>query len=76
MRRTLLLCASIAFAIACGESVTEPVATRTPSTPPVSFATSTSEDGLSITTDKDDYAPGDTVWFTGAGWRKLGRSKW
>ncbi len=27
-----------------------------------------SDDGLSIATDKDDYAPGDTVWFTGAGW--------
>ena len=32
------------------------------------LATASSDDGLSITTDKDDYAPGDTVWFTGAGW--------
>ena len=28
-------------------------------------ATSSSEDGLSISTDKDDYQPGDTVHFTG-----------
>jgi hypothetical protein len=68
MRRTLLFCAAIAFAIACGDNATEPVLDRTQSTPPVSFATSTSEDGLSITTDKDDYAPGDTVHFTGSGW--------
>ena len=68
MRRTFLFCASIALAIACGESVTEPVPDRTQSTPPVSFATSTSDDGRSITTDKDDYAPGDTVHFTGSGW--------
>jgi hypothetical protein len=69
MRRAFLLCAAIAFAIACGDSVTEPVPNRTRSTPPVSFATSTSEDGLVITTDKDDYSPGDTVHFTGSGWQ-------
>jgi flagellar hook assembly protein FlgD len=34
----------------------------------IALATSSSDDGLSITTDKDDYQPGDTVWFTGAGW--------
>ena len=36
--------------------------------PPISLATASNGAGLSITTDKDDYAPGDTVWFTGAGW--------
>jgi hypothetical protein len=69
MRRAVLLCASIAFAIACGDNITEPVPDRTQPTPAVSFATSTSDDGLSITTDKDDYAPGDTVHFTGTGWQ-------
>src|SRR5918996_1444018 len=34
----------------------------------IALATSSSDDGLSITTDKDDYQPGDTVHFTGAGW--------
>jgi hypothetical protein len=68
MRRALLFCAAIVFAIACGDDITEPIPDRTVATPPVAFATTTAEDGLSITTDKDDYAPGDTVWFTGAGW--------
>jgi uncharacterized repeat protein (TIGR01451 family) len=69
MRRALLFCAAIAFAIACGDDVTEPVPTRTPETPTVSFATTTTEDGLSISTDKDDYQPGDVVHFTGTGWQ-------
>jgi hypothetical protein len=69
MRRAFLFCASMAFAIACGESATEPVSTRTPSGPPISFATSSSDDGLlSIITDKDDYSPGETVHLTGSGW--------
>jgi hypothetical protein len=69
MRRALLLCAAIAFAIACGDNVTEPIPDRTQTVPPPAFATSASDDGtLSITTDKDDYAPGDTVHFTGTGW--------
>jgi len=40
----------------------------------IALATSTSDDGLSITTDKDDYTPGDTVWFTGAGWQAGGHA--
>src|SRR5918995_1601707 len=69
MRRALLFCAAIAFAIACGDSITEPIPNRTAAvTPSVSFATTTAEDGLSISTDKDDYQPGDTVQFTGIGW--------
>jgi hypothetical protein len=68
MRRALLFCVAIAFAIACGDSITEPRPTRAV-TPPISLATTTSDDGLSITTDKDDYAPGDTVHFTGTGWQ-------
>src|SRR4051794_17362887 len=75
MRRALLYCAAIAFAIACGESITEPIPDRTPVTratqvtTPVAFATTTTDDGLSISTDKDDYQPGDTVHFTGSGWQ-------
>ena len=37
--------------------------------PTVAFATTTTEDGLSISTDKDDYQPGDVVHFTGFGWQ-------
>jgi YDG domain/Bacterial Ig-like domain (group 3) len=69
MRRAILLSATIAFAIACSDNITEPVPDRTTRSSPVSFATSTTDDGLSITTDKDDYAPGDTVHFTGTGWQ-------
>ncbi len=69
MRRALLFCAAIAFAIACGDDITEPIPDRTVATPPIAFATTTTEDGLSISTDKDDYQPGDTVHFTGSGWQ-------
>lgn len=58
------------LAVACGDQPTEVVPER--ETPRrggmIALATSSSDDGLSITTDKDDYAPGDTVMFTGAGW--------
>jgi hypothetical protein len=69
--RSLLVCTSLALAMGCGDNITEPVPTLTrlnQITPPVSFATTTTEDGLTISTDKDDYAPGDTVHLTGAGW--------
>jgi len=72
MRRTLLFCASMALALACGESVTEPMPDRTTVSPAggdIAFATTTTEDGLSISTDKDDYQPGDVVHFTGSGWQ-------
>src|SRR5918995_1245123 len=71
MRRALLVCAAITFAIACTDNITEPIPDRSAVTPAggdVAFATTTAEDGLSISTDKDDYQPGDTVHFTGAGW--------
>jgi hypothetical protein len=75
MRRVLLVCAAITFAIACTDNITEPTPDRPSATggsasrmPTVAFATTTTEDGLSISTDKDDYAPGDTVHFTGSGW--------
>jgi uncharacterized repeat protein (TIGR01451 family) len=58
-------------AVACGDQPTEVVPERQQMTQGpglIALATSSSDDGLSITTDKDDYAPGDTVWFTGAGW--------
>src|SRR3954468_6605753 len=69
MRRAILFCAAIAFALACGDNITEPMPDRTPKALPVSFASTTTDDGLSIVTDKDDYAPGDTVHFTGSGWQ-------
>jgi len=55
--------------VACGDQPTEVAPEREgmPGGGSVAFATA-SAGGLSITTDKDDYAPGDTVWFTGAGW--------
>ena len=37
--------------------------------PLIAFATTTTEDGLSISTDKDDYQPGDVVHLTGSGWQ-------
>ncbi len=58
-------------AVACGDQPTEVVPERQQMTQGpglIALATSSSDDGLSITTDKDDYSPGDTVWFTGAGW--------
>jgi uncharacterized repeat protein (TIGR01451 family) len=71
--RTRAWCTSLvlaSLAVACGDQPTEVVPEREMTQGPatVAFATSSSDDGLSITTDKDDYAPGDTVWFTGAGW--------
>src|SRR5215217_2500199 len=70
MRRALLLSFAIVFAIACGEDITEPTAPKTTAVAarPL-FATTTTEDGLSISTDKDDYQPGDVVHFTGSGWQ-------
>jgi hypothetical protein len=58
------------LAVGCGDQPTEVVPEREGQRGPgmIALATSSSDDGLSITTDKDDYAPGDTVWFTGAGW--------
>jgi hypothetical protein len=69
MRRAILCCAAILFAVACGDNITEPIPQRTLRTPEVAFATTTTEDGLSISTDKDDYQPGDVVQFTGIGWQ-------
>ena len=57
-----------ALLVSCGDGPTEPEPVRNvPGS--IAFATSTSDDGLSITTDKDDYQPGDTVHFTGTGWQ-------
>jgi hypothetical protein len=60
------------LAVACGDQPTEVVPDREEEGlrggATIALATSSSDDGLTISTDKDDYAPGDTVWFTGAGW--------
>ena len=73
--RTRVWCTSLilaSLAVACGDQPTEVVPEReiemTQGPGIIALATSSSDDGLSITTDKDDYQPGDTVWFTGAGW--------
>ena len=77
--RTRAWCTSLvlaSLAVACGDQPTEVVPEReltqtssmTRGSGMTAYATSSSDDGLSITTDKDDYSPGDTVWFTGAGW--------
>ena len=70
MRRVLLASLAIAFALACGDDITEPTASKTTAVAakPL-FATTTTEDGLSISTDKDDYQPGDVVHLTGYGWQ-------
>jgi hypothetical protein len=60
------------LAVACGDQPTEVVPDREDlaggGRGTVTLATSTSGDGYSITTDKDDYQPGDRVVLTGAGW--------
>ena len=59
----------VGLVVGCGDQPTELVPERTqPSHGGPAFAVASSDDGLSISTDEDDYAPGDTVWFTGAGW--------
>jgi hypothetical protein len=72
--RVPVWCSSVVLAgmlVACGDQPTEVVPERNSpdGSGTVALATASSDDGLSITTDKDDYAPGDTVWFTGAGWQ-------
>ena len=77
--RTRVWCMSLVLAslgVACGDQPTEVVPERETirgagmieGGGATADATASSEDGLSITTDKDDYQPGDTVWLTGAGW--------
>ncbi|HKU61655.1 MAG TPA: PxKF domain-containing protein [Gemmatimonadales bacterium] len=62
------------LAVACGDQPTEVVPDRevgdrqTLGRGTVALATASSGDGYSISTDKDDYQPGDVVHFTGAGW--------
>jgi hypothetical protein len=68
LARVLLVFLVIALVANCADGPTAPDRTQT-SAPPIAFATASNGAGLSITTDKDDYAPGDTVWFTGAGWQ-------
>jgi hypothetical protein len=64
--RVALAVCTLAFVTNCGD---DPAAPNTGTDQPtIAFATATNGAGLSITTDKDDYAPGDTVWFTGTGW--------
>jgi hypothetical protein len=68
--RVVTTIALLTLATACSDQLTEVGPDRNPTTAAgtIAFATAESGDGLSITTDKDDYQPGDTVRFTGAGW--------
>jgi len=61
------------LAVACGDQPTEVVPDREEGGQmagrgTIALATASSGDGYSITTDKDDYQPGDVVHLTGAGW--------
>ena len=77
--RTRVWCMSLVLAalgVACGDQTTEvgveqegaPGASMAGGPGMMADATATSDDGLVISTDKDDYQPGDTVYFSGAGW--------
>ena len=76
--RTRVWLTSVVLAVlgvACGDQPTEVVPERAVAPESgvkgggtIAFAVASSDDGLSIATDKDDYQPGDTVFFTGAGW--------
>ncbi len=65
--RSLMALVVVGFIANCGDDPVSPDRAD-PASPSIAFATASNGAGLSITTDKDDYAPGDTVWFTGAGW--------
>jgi hypothetical protein len=65
--RSLMALVVVGFIANCGDDPVSPDRAD-PAVPSIAFATASNGAGLSITTDKDDYAPGDTVWFTGAGW--------
>jgi uncharacterized repeat protein (TIGR01451 family) len=73
MRRLVAFASLVLTIVAAGcgggDDPTAPSNKNEPALGP-SFATSSNGAGVSITTDKDDYAPGDTVWFTGAGWQQ------
>src|SRR5919112_3223374 len=62
------------LAVACGDQPTEPVPSREGQGSSltgggrVAFATAESGDGYWISTDKDDYQPGDVVHLIGSGW--------
>ena len=65
--RVLMALVIVGLIANCGDDPTSP-GRNDPAAPPIAFATANNGAGLSITTDKDDYVPGDTVWFTGSGW--------
>ncbi|HEY7611733.1 MAG TPA: PKD domain-containing protein [Gemmatimonadales bacterium] len=77
--RTRVWCLGLVLAalgVACGDQPLEvpidreeaPSTSLTRAPGWIADATSSSDDGLVISTDKDDYQPGDTVYFTGSGW--------
>ncbi len=60
------------WAAGCSDSPLAPTAAPETSeqnaTPKVAFNTAPSQTSASVTTDKEDYQPGDTVVITGTGW--------
>jgi hypothetical protein len=67
MKRLLLLSTAVLFAVACQDHKS-PVAPNGPAHVP-SFATVATPSGATFTTDKDDYAPGETLNLSGTGWQ-------
>jgi hypothetical protein len=67
LARTALAVMAMVLIANCGDDPSAP-STSESDQPGIAFATASSGTGLTISTDKDDYAPGDTVWFTGTGW--------
>lgn len=66
LARVALAMMAMVLVANCGDDPAAPTTAETG--PGIAFATASNGNGLTITTDKDDYSPGDTVWFTGAGW--------
>lgn len=53
----------------CSDNGVEPNRTGAPAHIPIALATASTASGATFTTDKDDYAPGDTLKLAGAGWQ-------
>jgi PKD domain len=63
--RSLMALGVVGLIASCADGPTAPER----NTPAVSLAVGQAATGETITTDKDDYAPGETVTITGSGWQ-------
>jgi hypothetical protein len=68
LKALLLGCIGIWFAAACRDQ-RGLVAPTGKAHVPISAAVATTASGATFTTDKDDYAPGETLNLSGAGWQ-------